>query len=118
MTTPATPTDMITALVRLREALQAANHNHKPIMIKISPDLDWEAIANLVTEHLTDHALARNTNQQGPPQRREFAHALEQGEIVLQGLGKTKARIEQDPLGGNTGRRAGSHALDEKIMHL
>ena len=30
------------------EALQAANHNHKPILIKISPDLDWEAIANLV----------------------------------------------------------------------
>ena len=37
---------------------------------------------------------------------------------MLQGLGKTKARIEQDPLSGNTGCRAGSHALGEKITHL
>ena len=77
-----------------------------------------EATANFVTEHLADHALARDTNQQGPPQRRELTHAPEQGEIVLQGLGKTKARIEQDPLSGNTGCRADSHALDEKVTHL
>ena len=31
------------------EALKSANTNNKPILIKISPDLEWEAIANIVT---------------------------------------------------------------------
>ncbi|ACB00176.1 MULTISPECIES: quinone-dependent dihydroorotate dehydrogenase [unclassified Picosynechococcus] len=30
------------------ETLQQANHKQQPIFIKISPDLDWEAIANIV----------------------------------------------------------------------
>lgn len=30
------------------EALQTENQGEKPILIKISPDLDWEAIANIV----------------------------------------------------------------------
>ncbi|OKH19502.1 quinone-dependent dihydroorotate dehydrogenase [[Limnothrix rosea] IAM M-220] len=30
------------------DALQTANTNNKPILIKISPDLDWEAIANIL----------------------------------------------------------------------
>lgn len=31
------------------DALKTANTNNKPILIKISPDLEWEAIANIVT---------------------------------------------------------------------
>ncbi|MEM9218186.1 MAG: quinone-dependent dihydroorotate dehydrogenase [Cyanobacteria bacterium P01_F01_bin.150] len=30
-------------------ALQSANHNNKPLMLKISPDLDWDAIASIIS---------------------------------------------------------------------
>jgi dihydroorotate dehydrogenase len=46
------------------EALQQANQNTKPLLIKISPDLDWEAIAAIVDLAKTYHLsgiIATNT---------------------------------------------------------
>lgn len=44
--------------------LQTANTQHKPILIKIAPDLDWQdikAILNLATDYKLDGVIATNT---------------------------------------------------------
>ena len=44
--------------------LQTANTHHKPILIKIAPDLEWqdiEAILNLATNHKLSGVIATNT---------------------------------------------------------
>jgi len=46
------------------DRLQEANQEHKPLLVKISPDLDWEAIANvlnLVQQYQLAGVVATNT---------------------------------------------------------
>ncbi|QUS61035.1 quinone-dependent dihydroorotate dehydrogenase [Synechocystis sp. PCC 7339] len=52
-------------LLRIFAGLQSANHWQKPILVKISPDLSWEAIAviiDLVKEHNLAGIVATNTS--------------------------------------------------------
>ncbi|MBE9240970.1 quinone-dependent dihydroorotate dehydrogenase [Synechocystis salina] len=52
-------------LPRIFAGLQSANHWQKPILVKISPDLSWEAIAviiDLVKEHNLAGIVATNTS--------------------------------------------------------
>ncbi|MCL1473667.1 quinone-dependent dihydroorotate dehydrogenase [Argonema antarcticum] len=44
-------------LSAILSALQSENQGHKPILVKIAPDLEWDAIANLI-EVASKHQLA------------------------------------------------------------
>ena len=44
-------------LAPILSALQAENHDHKPLLVKIAPDLEWEAIAEVLDLAYT-HELA------------------------------------------------------------
>lgn len=51
-------------LAPILAALQAANHNHKPLLVKIAPDLDWEeitAIVGLAQTYALAGIIATNT---------------------------------------------------------
>jgi dihydroorotate dehydrogenase len=52
-------------LARIFAGLQAVNTDHKPLLVKISPDLSWEAIAviiDLVKTHQLAGIVATNTS--------------------------------------------------------
>ncbi len=52
------------ALAELFGAVQAANVSHKPMLVKIAPDLTWEAVddvLSLVEEHKISGIIATNT---------------------------------------------------------
>lgn len=65
------------ALGELFGAVQAANETRKPVLVKIAPDLTWEAVddvLSLVEEHRIAGVIATNTtidHSSVPPLRRE-----------------------------------------------
>ena len=54
---------------------------------------------------LADEALARRADQQRPPQRPQLGHPGQQLDGLRRRLGEAEARIEDDPLGRDAGRR-------------
>ncbi|MCY1409795.1 hypothetical protein D9M71_251520 [compost metagenome] len=61
-----------------------------------------QPVSHRTIQCLTNHALTRNPDQQGPPQDMQGFHMFEQTQIVLQGFGEAKAGIKNDPLSWNT----------------
>src|SRR5450830_1711774 len=75
-------------------------------------------IAHRTIQRLTYHALARNADQQRPTQGMQGFHMFEQTQIVLQGLGEAKPRIEEDLVSSDPCCGALSNAISQEPTYF
>jgi hypothetical protein len=77
-------------------------------------DAGSQPIPDLATGELSEHALARKTDQQRIAQRCQGLQTREQAQVVCERLAETEAGIDQNPVAGDAGRLADASTLDQK----